>query len=78
MLSLLLRVVNQALVEMNCSVISGFKIMHVLKKIGVGIAVYCYACLKLHWTLFDLGEMLKFRLDFNSTLLFIDGGGILF
>lgn len=52
-------------------------LMHALKKIGMKSAIYCYACLKLYWTFFDLGRKLKFSLDFNSTLLSINGSGIL-
>lgn len=52
-------------------------LMHALKMIGMKSAIDCYACLKLHWTFFHLGRKLKFSLDFNSTLLSINGSGIL-
>lgn len=51
--------------------------MHALKKIGMKSAIWCYACLRLQWIFFYLGGKLKFSLDFNSTLLSINGGGIL-
>jgi len=70
-------VINGALMEINCSLINRLKTMHALKKTGMRSAIWCYACLKLPWTFFDLGGKLQFSLDFNSALLSVNGSDIL-